>query len=657
MDIRIKSILIRNWKAIDELQIQFNGQNANIYGWNETGKTTIYDAFLWCLFGKDSAGQSTFEIKPIRNGEIQHNLESTVSVCLIVGDKEIEFTKMFHEVWTKKRGAEVAEFSGHEVQCWVNEEPVKITIYQQKVGSMIDESTFKIITNVDYFFGLKKPEMREKLTGLVGEVSYTDIAAGDNSLLGLVRLMQEKNLSVEAITKIAKQNISKYNGEIDGIQPRIDEVKRSMPAYQDWGAIRNQVADLIREKAEKTGKLAKATASGKAEKLNALNQRRQEKINQLTKAMQALLGESETELANLNGQISGWQSKIANITAEQSFIKTAAQYKAEIDELRVKYLEASKILSEKKALQFIPIEHGAEHCPTCGQTMPDTSIDEMNRKAKEQFDSEKATAVHQMLEVANGYAKQAQAVKANMDSSAMKIEALAGDIANAQAEIDKLNDEKKRRTSIRDSVLQQITDPAKGDPVIASLDAEIAELTAKVTDDSAKDALIAELNELDSKIDELNKTLAGADQITAANTRIAELQARNVELAKLVAGQEKLVNACERMSKLKSERLAESINSLFEYVQFRLFDTQINGAIVEDCTPMVGNVNLTTNGSRSQRIRAGLDVIKAFQKAIGTTAPVFIDNCESANWLLPMDCQTIKMFVSEDKSLRIEKEV
>jgi len=65
MDIRLKQLRLENFKCHKALTLDFNGQNTSIYGDNATGKTSVYDAFVWLLFGKDSAGngEKNIEIK------------------------------------------------------------------------------------------------------------------------------------------------------------------------------------------------------------------------------------------------------------------------------------------------------------------------------------------------------------------------------------------------------------------------------------------------------------------------------------------------------------------------------------------------------------------------------------------------------------------
>ena len=53
-EIKIKRLVLENFKCHKSLRLDFEGGNASIYGDNASGKTSIYDALTWLLFGKDS---------------------------------------------------------------------------------------------------------------------------------------------------------------------------------------------------------------------------------------------------------------------------------------------------------------------------------------------------------------------------------------------------------------------------------------------------------------------------------------------------------------------------------------------------------------------------------------------------------------------------
>jgi exonuclease SbcC len=151
MNIELKKLELLNFKGIKEKTIEF-GKETNIFGRNETGKTTIFDSFTWLLFGKDSTNRSDFNIKTLdKNGEFIHGLDHQVTGILLVGGKKVILRRLFKENWVKKRGSAEAIFSGNTTEYFVNEEPKKEKDYKEYINSLIDENVFKLLTNPMHF--------------------------------------------------------------------------------------------------------------------------------------------------------------------------------------------------------------------------------------------------------------------------------------------------------------------------------------------------------------------------------------------------------------------------------------------------------------------------------------------------------------------------
>ena len=47
MQIKIVSLEIEAFKGIQSLRLDLDGHSADLYGRNGTGKTSVYDAYLW----------------------------------------------------------------------------------------------------------------------------------------------------------------------------------------------------------------------------------------------------------------------------------------------------------------------------------------------------------------------------------------------------------------------------------------------------------------------------------------------------------------------------------------------------------------------------------------------------------------------------------
>ena len=75
MKIKLIELTIENFKGIESLVIDF-AKTTHISGKNGTGKTTVFDAYSWLLWDKDSSNRKDFNIKPINeNGDVIHNVE------------------------------------------------------------------------------------------------------------------------------------------------------------------------------------------------------------------------------------------------------------------------------------------------------------------------------------------------------------------------------------------------------------------------------------------------------------------------------------------------------------------------------------------------------------------------------------------------------
>src|SRR5690554_2839338 len=100
MEIKLKSLKLKNFKGINDLHINF-GQVTNIAGENASGKTTIFDAFTWLLFDKDCTDRKDFTIKTCdKDGNIIHGLDHEVEGVIEFDGIELILKKTYKEKWT-----------------------------------------------------------------------------------------------------------------------------------------------------------------------------------------------------------------------------------------------------------------------------------------------------------------------------------------------------------------------------------------------------------------------------------------------------------------------------------------------------------------------------------------------------------------------------
>src|SRR5690606_17889709 len=153
MSMKILNLKLQNFMGIKNLELKFNGQDANVYGTNAAGKTPCFSAFMWLLFNKDSQNRSDFEIKTLGpDGEPEHGLEHSVEAVLELEDgQQIALKKVFQEKWQKKRGSATAEFTGHTTDHFIDGVPVQKKEYNAKIAEIADEQIFRLLTDPRYF--------------------------------------------------------------------------------------------------------------------------------------------------------------------------------------------------------------------------------------------------------------------------------------------------------------------------------------------------------------------------------------------------------------------------------------------------------------------------------------------------------------------------
>ncbi len=93
---QVLNMKLSNFQGIKNLEIDFDGSNTNIYGDNGTGKTTVFNAFTWLLYGKDSTGIKGYTPKSYEGNEEAHNLEHIASMDIKLDSGTIlSFKKVF----------------------------------------------------------------------------------------------------------------------------------------------------------------------------------------------------------------------------------------------------------------------------------------------------------------------------------------------------------------------------------------------------------------------------------------------------------------------------------------------------------------------------------------------------------------------------------
>lgn len=643
MQIKISNLKLKNFKGIKNLEINFEGKNANIYGKNATGKTTVFDAFKWLFFDKDSSDRKDFNIKTLdENNKPIHFLEHEVEAILLIDGVDMTFKKMLKEKWVTKRGETQQEFSGHETSYWIDEVPVKKKDYEEKINSLVPESLFKLITDPLYFNKqLKWQERREILTNISGnQITDEEILNANEEFKTLQQNLNGR--SIEDYNKVVASKIKDLNNEKEKIPIRIDELTNTLITEHDinYEELEKEKANCkveiqkidaemidIQTRAKENMKKADQLAAAKNE-LNALKLKLEtEHSKQQSEATIKLESEKailESRKRNLAAELEERKQKVEN--AESS--------KQEL------YKKWDELLNTK--LEFDP---NSFICPTCKREYPAEKKEELKGTFINNFNEHKESEKQRIN-------KEGQALNSVIEENRNKIEEIQETIQKTEKELldinTKLEENAKEQSNIGPFDVTKLPQYQEKIKQVEELQTAISKIvqsdTTEISNKKAK--LVDQINEIDKKLNE-------RDTQEKTKARIEELEAEEESISQKVQELEAQQYQIEEFTKTKVELLENTINSNFEIVRFRLFDTQINGGLVECCDTLVNGVPYA-DVNNAHKILAGLDIIKTLSRFYNTSAPIFIDNRESINSLHTISAQIISLIVTTDSQLRIE---
>ena len=127
------------------------------------------------------------------------------------------------------------------------------------------------------------------------------------------------------------------------------------------------------------------------------------------------------------------------------------------------------------------------------------------------------------------------------------------------------------------------------------------------------------------------------------------LKIKSKSIGQKIADLEKQEALSDDFIRTKVTLLESRINKKFKYVTFRLFETQVNGAVDPVCKPLVNGVPFA-DANRAGQVNAGIDIINTLTDFYQVSAPIFIDNRESITNIIDTNSQIINLFVDENYS-------
>lgn len=636
----------------------FSPNETIIAGPNGSGKSRHLDAFLWCLFGKDRNGRKDEDVKSYDEaGNTTDKAPCEVSLTLSVDGEPLTLRRAYVEEWVKPRGQAEEVFRGHHTDCYWDDVPVSVTEFGKRLSALIDETTFKLLTNPEYFASLKWEDQRAILFDVAHTPSIEEIAASSPEWEGLVDKLNGKSLAdfrrrIAARKKKLKEDAAK-------IQPKIDQTRILLPQWQDRKTLEPELAGIEAELTDIDKAIA--SSSERLRKQDKEASEREAKIQELRSKQRQLIAEEHKRADEETYQRGAHRRELQHKIDETK--RRLEECKSKSSSFLTQYHELSDLALSLKAQMLVKREewmtlhatiyNGETTCPHCHQQLPDEQI----AKAEAVWQSEKEARLDAIAQ--EGTLLKERSAKCEEDLIGGKAIILQNEdeatllneiLIKQQAELLDLPEEEAVKPT-----------PAEQLPGYNELEERIQELlkqadNATIETDSTE-AYTAKRKKLSDRRDEIKKLLASQDQWDDYTDRIKVLEDEAKAIAQQIADAEKEEYEATRLALHQVEECERVINSRFRGVTFRLFEYTIDDKArefpSETCQPLVNGVPITAANTAS-RITAGLEIIRVLSEHHQVCAPVFVDNSESIQ-SIPEDLtsQIIRLQVSDDKELNV----
>ena len=580
----LEKIKIEDFKGVKNLDLDITQQKSKLYADNGVGKTTLADAISWVLVGKDSKNNTIFEFKPLKSGTKQAKLNTNPKVDINIGGNKL--TKIAKEQRTNK-----GTFKGNSIQYYVNDIEKSKKDYESSVEKITGVSIkeLQILINANAFTSLKWQDQREILKDLfINEDNVKDSKLAEDFDSELSQALELN--SVEDIKKSYNKQIKDAKSNLDQIDGQIQENETHLESYDlDFSQLEKEKDEIKENLKSVENSISNITSPKEIDN----------RIKELKNENQELgLVTTQKEINKYTDELDHLQSQ------RRELIDNVYSLKLTKEDLE------RRISNLNKELESIDT---TKTCPTCNQTVKDGDLE----KHKQEIES-KIKQLNGNLEKTNKEHEKVVEQGKKIKSEIERVETLKSNVEMPKNVLEtiKLNNETIN---------------------------ELLEEKKELENGNERDELLEKKEQLNDKLNSINNSLYKKELRDNANKRIEEL---NIERERVVDEMDKLELKKEKINNFliyKAEIMEGKINENFNNIHFSLFKYNNDGELAGEHCEVFWQDKPFSALSRSESIKAGLEIIKGISEKLDTYLPVVIDDAEAITTIPEMESQTIEL--------------
>lgn len=679
MNIKLKTIILENYKKFGSSVIFQFHDRTKISGKNKEGKSTLENAYMEILTGKEVNGTQPDGIRPHgEDGKDLNRADVIREVVLDIDGKETTIRKITKQKWRKPHGQTEEVLDGNTVSYEVDGFPYAPKKFEEYMKELADPEIMLMCSNPNPFLStLKKStadarKVMEKLSGFSFEEflksnpqykEVSDITKGhsvEDTMKKLRKqLTDQKKKLTQKDTEVKYEQTRDSDGEIETADLEL--------AKGEW---REKIAEVdMQEQALDEAVKAYDTANSEILSLKS-------KLNELANSAGAGLREQRSALdqkiSELNIQNRGYANdmKLAEMDLKHAHMGFE-RHKAELEKARKDYSVTSQKTFDETKLHEIEADQFDEDsliCPECGQVRPEYQRINLREtfeqskarriteqeKAREVFNAELSKMLDSITEIGNKAADDLKVAQEVKKEAEQKIAEVRKQILDTSAEIERLCGELDKLPKEVDlsgnAEYQELSEQIKEKEfALSAMDnGSVKRMELR----QQRNQYIDEISKLDAQIQKAN---ADAEQ---KERKLAELKAGFDKQKQTVADIERQMDVISQFSIEKNAALAEKINPYFHHFKFSFLDFTIEGNPVETCKMVCGGTDYS-NLNGGDRKLCEVDLCRGLQEMNGLCLPIWIDEANTIDpWRIPQDMEQQLILIGRtDDALKLEEMV
>lgn len=651
MKIKLKAMLLENYKKFQST-VKFDfGDITKISGKNEEGKSTLENAYMEILTGKEVDGTQPDGIRPCGMDSKDLNRADVIrELTLDIDGKETTIRKITKQKWRKPHGQTEEVLDGNTVSYEIDGFSYAPKKFEEYMKELADPEILLMCSNPNPFLSVldkstvKARELLERLSGF----SFEEIIE-NNPQYAVISTLTKGHSAEETIGELNKQ-LNRQKKELTKKDTEL-RYEQTRDAGTDIDISNLEIAKKERkekilefDKQEQALDEAIKTYDSVNAEIISLKARLNEVVVNAGIGLRNQRSELDQKISELNIQNKSYANdlKMAEMDLEHSLRGKERHSK-----------ERTRLLGEwEKEKEKVFSWDSSDVCELSGQICE--FIRNKNEKAKEKaeklFNNKKEKRINEIEELGAKESEYLNISKNAEEKAEQKIKEIREQILVTSDEIEKLCGELDKLPKEVDlsgnTEYQELSEQIKKKEF--ALSAMDNGSMKRMELRQQRNQYMEEISKLDAQIQKAN---SDAEQ---KERKLAKLKEEFDNQKQAVADIERNIDILNQFSIEKNAALAEKVNPFMDGFKFEFLAFTNEGNPYEVCKLIRKGIKYS-DLNYSDRLLVETSMIRGFQKMNNLDLPIWIDNSESINdeRLPELDTQMIVLKVGNG-TLRVE---